>query len=75
MSSPGLGRPLKKEKDFQRNLGKSVEIKRYKALDNRKEFEGILKDFTDDTVTVTCEGKDITFDRKDLALIRQAIEF
>jgi ribosome maturation factor RimP len=75
VSSPGLGRQLKKDKDFERNLGKAVELKRYKALDNRKEFEGILSGYTEDTVTITCEGEEITFNRKDLAMIRQAIEF
>ena len=75
VSSPGLGRPLKKDKDFERNLGKAVELKRYKALDNRKEFEGILSGYTEDTVTINCEGEEITFNRKDLAMIRQAIEF
>lgn len=43
VSSPGLGRPLKKEKDFKRSLGKSVECKLYKAINKQKEFEGILK--------------------------------
>ena len=56
VSSPGLGRPLKKDKDFERNLGKPVELKRYKAYDNRKEFEGILTGYTEDTVTFSCEG-------------------
>ena len=43
VSSPGLGRPQKKEKDFKRSLGKSVECKLYKAINKQKEFEGILK--------------------------------
>ena len=52
VSSPGLGRPLKKEKDFKRSIGKAVECKLYKAIDKQKEFEGVLKDFTEDTVTI-----------------------
>ena len=67
VSSPGLGRPLKKEKDFKRSLGKSVECK--------KEFEGILKDFTEDTVTIETEGNELVLDRKDIAMIRLAIDF
>ena len=43
VSSPGLGRPLKKEKDFARSLGEEVEIRTYRAIDRQKEFEGILK--------------------------------
>ena len=75
VSSPGLGRPLKKEKDFKRSLGKSVECKLYKAIDKQKEFEGILKDFTEDTVTIETEGNELVLDRKDIAMIRLAIDF
>ena len=75
VSSPGLGRPLKKDRDFERNLGKAVEIKLYKAMEGCKEYEGILKEFSKDTVTVETEEKDYTFSRKDIAVIRQAIEF
>ena len=52
VSSPGLGRPLKKEKDFKRSLGKSVECKLYKAIIKQTEFEVILTDFKEDTVTI-----------------------
>ena len=50
VSSPGLGRPLKKEKDFKRSLGEEVEIRTYRAIDRQKEFTGILKSY--DTATV-----------------------
>ena len=75
ISSPGLDRPLKKEKDFKRSLGKSVECKLYKAINKQKEFEGILKDFTEDTVTIETEGNELVLDRKDIAMIRLAIDF
>ena len=75
VSSPGLGRPLKKEKDFKRSIGKAVECKLYKAIDKQKEFEGVLKDFTEDTVTIEIDEKDLVLDRKDIAMIRLAIEF
>ena len=39
VSSPGLGRPLKKDKDFERSLGEQVEIRLYKARNKQKEFE------------------------------------
>lgn len=75
VSSPGLGRPLKKEKDFKRSIGKSVECKLYKAIDKQKEFEGILNDFTEDTITIDIEGSELVLDRKDIAMIRLAIDF
>ena len=52
VSSPGLGRPLKKEKDFKRSLGEEVEIRTYRMIDKQKEFTGILKDYDEKTVTI-----------------------
>ena len=75
VSSPGLGRPLKKEKDFVRSLGKDVEILLYRAKDKRKEFTGALKAFDRDTVTIEEDGKEITFERPEIALIRLAFDF
>ena len=76
VSSPGLGRPLKKEKDFKRNLGEEVEIRTYRAIDRQKEFVGILKSYDENTVTITYEDEtEQTVDRKEIALIRQALDF
>ena len=75
VSSPGLGRPLKKEKDFKRSIGKSVECKLYKAIDKQKEFEGVLKDFTEDTITIEIDEKELVLERKDIAMVRLAIDF
>lgn len=76
VSSPGLDRPLKKEKDFERNLDKLVEVKLYKAVDNTKEFTGILKSFDKETVTIEVEETNtIVFKRRDIAVIKLAIDF
>ena len=75
VSSPGLGRPLKKDKDFKRNIGKKVELKLFKAINKQKEFEGILQDFDQDQVTLLEEGIEKRYNRKEIALIRQAIDF
>lgn len=76
VSSPGLGRTLKKEKDFQRSLGEEVELKLYKAVDGQKEFLGILKDFSETTITIAFESKEeLVVDRKNISLIRLAIDF
>ena len=74
VSSPGLDRPLKKDKDFARSLGKEVEIKTYKAVNKQKEFTGTLKAYDEDTVTITCDSGEMTFNRKDIALIRLSID-
>ena len=74
VSSPGLGRTLKKDKDFLRELGKGVEVKLYKAIDKRKDFSGILKSFDDENIVIEENSKDICFLRTDIALIRLSIE-
>ncbi len=76
VSSPGLLRPLKKDKDFERNLSELVEVKLYKAIDKQKEFEGILKAYTSDTITIELEdGEEKTFNRQETALVRLAFDF
>lgn len=76
VSSPGLGRPLKKDKDFERSLGEEVEVKLYKAIEEQKEFSGTLDAYDEMTVTLEFEN-DIKkmFERKNIALIRLAVDF
>ncbi len=75
VSSPGLGRPLKKEKDYVRNMGANVEIRTYKAINKQKEFVGELVAYDKDTVTIEIEGAAMTFEKSDVALIRQAFDW
>ena len=76
VSSPGLGRPLKKEKDFKRSLGMEVDIRTYRMIDRQKEFTGILTAYDAGTVTIELEDETTkTFERGDIALIRLAFDF
>lgn len=76
VSSPGLGRPLKKEKDYVRNEGKEVEIRTYRPINKQKEFTGLLEAWNQETVTLQLEnGELFTVSRSDIALIRQALDF
>ena len=76
VSSPGLGRPLKKEKDYIRNLGKEVEVKTYRAIHGEKEFVGYLKAYTDQEITLADDDdNELTLNKKEIALIREAIDF
>lgn len=76
VSSPGLGRPLKKEKDFARSVGSEVELKLYRALNKQKDFTGVLESYDKDTVTIRMEDEtEMVFNRSDLALIRLAFDF
>ena len=81
VSSPGLGRPLKKEKDYVRAMGKNLEIRTYRAINKEKEFYGILKSYDNESVTIEIENietekaEDLTFAKKEIALIRLAFDF
>ena len=76
VSSPGLGRPLKKERDFVRSQGEEVEIRTYRMVNKQKEFRGILKAYDKDTVTIeTEEEEEQIFERENIALIRLAFDF
>ena len=75
VSSPGLGRPLKKEKDFKRSMGEEVEIRTYRPINREKEFYGILTAYDENSVTIDCEGEEKTFQKTDIALIRLAFDF
>ena len=76
ISSPGLGRPLKKERDFARSLGEEVEIRTYRMVNKQKEFRGILKAYDKDTVTIEAEEEEEQiFERENIALIRLAFDF
>ncbi len=76
VSSPGLGRPLKKDKDFARSIGEDVDIKLFKPIDKQKEFSGVLEAYDDKEITVKLDEDTIMkFNRKDIALIRLAFDF
>lgn len=73
VSSPGLMRPLKKEKNYKRSVGKLIDIKLYKPVDKCKEFTGVLDSYDKDTVTIKMDDDtQKTFDRSNLAMIRLA---
>ena len=76
VSSPGLDRPLKKDKDFIRYQGRDVEIKLYKPLNGSKQLEAELVGLTEDKkIKVIIDNEEVEFDKKDVALIRLAIKF
>lgn len=75
VSSPGLGRTLKKDKHLEKSIGQEVEVKTYKPIDKCKEFSGILESFDEKSITISNDGKEMTFQRSDVALIRLALDF
>jgi ribosome maturation factor RimP len=75
VSSPGLDRPLKKDKDFVRYSGRDVEIKLYKPLNGSKQFEGELVGLEDNNIKVIIDDNEVLFNKKEVALVRLAIKF
>ena len=75
VSSPGLGRTLKKDIHLQKSIGEKVELKTFKPIEKRKEFTGILKGFDANSITVEIDGEDKEFIRNEIALIKLALDF
>lgn len=75
VSSPGLGRTLKKDKHLQKSIGEEIEIKLFKPIDKCKEFAGVLDSFDADSITILEGETKRTFTRTDIALIRLALDF
>ncbi len=75
VSSPGLGRTLKKDRHLAGSIGEEVEIKLYKPLDGTKEYAGVLKSFDQGSVVITEGATDRIFARTDIAVIRLALDF
>ncbi|MBY2427987.1 ribosome maturation factor RimP [Clostridioides difficile] len=76
VSSPGLDRALKKDRHFVRYQGRDVDLKLYKPLNGCKQFEGELVGLTEDNnIKIIANGKEMEFNRKDVAIVRLAIKF
>lgn len=75
VSSPGLGRTLKKDKHLEKSIGKEVELKTYRPIDKCKEFSGVLKAFDGNSVTIEAEKEELVFAKADVAIIRLALDF
>ncbi len=76
ISSPGLGRQLKKEKDFARSIDQEVDVKLYKPIDKQKEFVGFLISYDIDKITIELEDEStLDIPRANIALIRLAFDF
>lgn len=82
VSSPGLGRALKKDRHLEYSLGEEVEVKLFKSIDESKvkEYTGFLKCFDDSSVTIEIpvseeKSEDMVFDRKNVAHIKLTLDF
>ena len=75
VSSLGLDRPLKKDADFARNIGKRIEIKLFAPKNGKKEFTGELVSFDENNIVVKLESGELEIERKALALVRPELIF
>ena len=72
VSSPGLTRPLKKEKDYEKSLGRLIDIRLYKPVEGKKEYTGVLKEYNKDVIMIEADNSMITIERSNLSMIRWA---
>lgn len=75
ISSPGLDRPFKTQKDFDKHMNKEVEVKLYKTYDKCKKIEAILRGFDGEIVNLEYKNNNININFKDIAVIRAVIKF
>lgn len=75
VSSPGLGRTLKRERDFARSIGVAVDVKLYQAVNQQKEYTGILKAYDEKKIILELEETEMEIQRNEIALIRLAFDF
>lgn len=76
VSSPGIDRPIKTDRDFQKNRDALVEVKLFAPQNGSKLHQGLLKEMDAKAVTIEgADGQSMTFERKAVALIKPVIEF
>jgi len=76
VGSPGLGRALKKERDYRRNTGREVEVHTYQKVNKQKKIVGMLSSWNDKEITLLLPtGEPLVIQRENIALIREYVEF
>lgn len=75
VSSPGLDRPFVRQRDFERNYGKPVELKLYAPMQGKKLFEGILIERSQHTVIISVDGNDLKLENSKVAFVRPLVKF
>lgn len=75
VSSPGLDRVLKKDKDFVRYHGRDVDIQLFKPIDGKKQYTGVLQGFSEEAITIQVQEETISIERAAIAQIRLHLDF
>lgn len=74
VSSPGVDRPLKKDRDFERAIGETVEVKLFRAVEGVKVITGVLADYTKEEIILDVEGEARRVRRRDCALVKPVVD-
>ena len=74
VSSPGLDRPLKNEKDFKRNMGKEIELKFYAQINGKKSVSGVLEGYAENSITINVGGTQNTYELNKISQILPIIK-
>jgi ribosome maturation factor RimP len=75
VSSPGIDRPLKTEWDYNKNMGRLIEVKLFSPVNGKKVIEGILRGYTSDKIKIEINGKEVELEKSTIALAKPVIEF
>jgi len=72
VSSPGLGREIRRPHDFEYALGREVDVKTYRAVEGKKAHTGVLDAFDEEKIVLDEDGTQVAIPRKDTAKISLA---
>ncbi len=75
VSSPGLDRPLKTDRDLRRHLKEEVDVTLFAKLDGKKVFTGVLEKFDEKSITLKTDKSEVVLDREKIASIKLVIKF
>lgn len=75
VSSPGLDRPMKTDRDFERQMGREIEVTTYEPVDGRKTHDGTLVGLNAEEIVVEKDGVSVVIPRAKIALARLRIDF
>lgn len=74
VSSPGVDRPLKTQRDFDRSQGSEVEVRLYKPVDGQKTYQGMLIGLQEKDVVILCGETEKRFPQKTVALVKPIVD-
>lgn len=75
VSSPGADREIKKQSDYENNMGKEIDIRLYKAFEGKSKHVGVLEYYDDDKISIRVKNKKISIPREIISVVKQYVSF